>query len=154
MKPHRSSGSSVLTGAIRLALAAFWLYAGGIKLVMPFDARPFLDHAVVLSQAASPTVLPVVGRVVAHGVLPVAPAVNLAIPVLEIAIGLGFLLGLLGLARKATLAMAATLSLLFIACGANGLNPLLLAALFLLALNPDRREEPTRAAQSPSPPRG
>ena len=122
---------AVIVLILRLYLGYAWLMAG-LEKVSGFDATGFLKHALTLTGGDHPAVQGWWAAFLEHVALPAVPLINVLIPIGEILVGLGLMLG--GLTLTAAF-FGMVMNFSFLLSGTTSTNPqmIILALLIMLA---------------------
>ncbi|WP_051237000.1 DoxX family membrane protein [Paenibacillus pinihumi] len=127
-------GASALLALLRIYLGWQWLVPGWHKLIgdTPFDATGFLNNAVnnpVAEKGTGALVYPTFTAFVEHFALPNVKLINFLIPLGELLVGLGLILG--GLTLTATF-FGLLMNFMFMFAGTVSTNPWLMLLGFLV----------------------
>ncbi len=129
MKWYQNSKISLIWAVIRIWLGVQWLEAGIHKLKDGFDASGFLTHALQSSGGENPAVQGWYASFIQHFALPNVAVFNVIVPLGEVLIGLGLIVGL---ATIPALLAGAFMNLNFMLAGTTSTNPILYTVAILL----------------------
>lgn len=128
-KWYETNVMSVLWAVARIWLGLQWLEAGWHKLTGGFDATGFLNGAIAKAAGEAPTVQGWYATFLQNFALPNVELFNILIPVGELLVGLGLIVGLL---TVPALIAGAFMNLNFLLAGTLSTNPILLALAVIL----------------------